>query len=148
MTHDITAKILSRQGRGYNTQFLLYPRLLACMAERIFVVLYVSIMGLIRCYKSTVFFKHLHCSISTEFTLQMYIIAQTYLRFSKKTNRSHMGIAFPLSIFLCIRSVQNLVTKVTPSTIHVVVHHWRTWNTIRLNDVITTPPMVWQPLAA
>ena len=36
------------KGRGYNTQFLLYPRPLTW--QRISVVLYVLIMGLTRCY--------------------------------------------------------------------------------------------------
>jgi len=44
-------------------------------------------MGLTRCYKMTVFNIYI-CSFSTEFILQMYIIAQTYLRFCKKTNGS------------------------------------------------------------
>ena len=43
------------KGRGYNTQFLLYPRPFD-VTEGIFAVLYVSIMGLTRFYKTKVFF--------------------------------------------------------------------------------------------
>ena len=46
--------------------------------KRIFAVLYVSVMGLTRCYKTTVFYIYI-CSFSTKFILQMYIIAQAYL---------------------------------------------------------------------
>ena len=46
-------------GRGYNTQFL----------DKIFAVLYVSIMGLTRCYKTTVFHIYI-CNFSTKFILQ------------------------------------------------------------------------------
>jgi len=59
-----TAKIpsVTSKGRGYNTQFLLYPRPVV-MTEGIFAVLYVSLMGLTRFYKTTVkttVFKHLY----------------------------------------------------------------------------------------
>jgi len=51
-------------GRGYNTQFLLYPQPFD-VTEGIFAVLYVSIMGLTRLYKTTVFSIYI-CSFSTE----------------------------------------------------------------------------------
>ena len=35
-------------------------------------------MGLIRCYKTTVFYIYI-CSFSTKFILRMYIIAQAYI---------------------------------------------------------------------
>jgi len=54
--------------------------------ERIFAVLYVSIMGLTRCYKTKVFL-HLHCSFSNKFILQICIIAQTYLRLCKNKRK-------------------------------------------------------------
>ena len=40
------------------------------MPQRIFAVLYVSIMGLTRCYKTTVFYIYI-CSFSTKFILQI-----------------------------------------------------------------------------
>jgi len=57
-------------------------------------------MSLTRCYKTTVFYIYI-CVFSTEFILNMCIIAQTYLRFCKKkqTNRSRIGILFLVSIF-------------------------------------------------
>ena len=61
--------------------------------KRIFAVLYVSIMGLTRCYKTTVFYI-CTCSFSTKFISQMHIIAQAYLRCCgiAKTNGRHTGI--------------------------------------------------------
>jgi len=49
-------------------------------------------MGLTRCYKTTVF--TFIFTFSTKFILQMYIIAQAYLRCCgvAKTNGSHTGI--------------------------------------------------------
>ena len=61
--------------------------------KRIFAVLYVSVMVLTRCYKTTVFYIYI-CRFSTKFILRMYIIAQAYLRCCgvAKTNGSHTGI--------------------------------------------------------
>ena len=53
-----------------------------------FAVLYVSIMGLTRCYKTKVFNIYI-CSFSTEFILRMYIIAQTHLRFCKNKQKPY-----------------------------------------------------------
>ena len=44
------------------------------MPKIFFAVLYVSVMGLTRCNKTTVFYIYI-CSISTKFILRMYIIA-------------------------------------------------------------------------
>jgi len=83
---------MARQG-----QWILYTVLITSTAldvpKRIFAVLYVSVMGLTRCYKTTVFYIYI-CSFSTKFILQMYIIAQAYLRCCSvaKTNGSLTGI--------------------------------------------------------
>jgi len=77
------------KGRGYNTQFLLYPRATALdMPKRIFAVLYVSVMGFTRCYKTTVFYIYI-CSFSTKFISQMYTIAQAYLRCCKNERKPY-----------------------------------------------------------
>jgi len=50
------------------------------VSENFFAVLYVSIMGVTRCYiKTTIFYIYI-CSFSTKFILPMHIIAQAYLR--------------------------------------------------------------------
>jgi len=54
-------------GRGYNTQFLLYPRPFD-VTEGIFAVLYVSVMGLTRFYKTTVFLHLLRLVDDLEIT--------------------------------------------------------------------------------
>jgi len=58
------------------------------VTEGIFAVLYVSIMGLTRCYKMTVFWR-LYLQFFTEFILHMCIIAQTHLRFCKNKQTSY-----------------------------------------------------------
>ena len=59
-----------------------------------FAILHMSIMGLTHCYKTTAFYIYI-CSFSTEFIWQMYIFAQTYLRFCK-TNGSILEYYFRL----------------------------------------------------
>jgi len=61
--------------------------------KNFFAVLYVSVMGLTRCYKTTVFYIYI-CSFFTKFILQLYIIAQAYLRCCgvAKTNGSNTGM--------------------------------------------------------
>ena len=70
------------------------------MPKKIFAVLYVSVMGLTRCYKTTVFYIYIR-SISTKFILQMYTIEQAYLRWCgvPKTNGSHTGIRLAVLIW-------------------------------------------------
>ena len=63
------------------------------MTERVFAVLYVSVMGLTPSYKTTDLNIYI-CSFSTEFTLEMYIIAQTYLRFCKKQTEAILEYNF------------------------------------------------------
>jgi len=65
--------------------------------KRIFAVLYVSVMGLTRCYKTTDFYIYI-CSFSTKLILQMYIIVQAYLQRCgvAKTNGSHTAIQYYL----------------------------------------------------
>jgi len=81
-------------------------------AKRIFAVLYVSVMGLTRCYKTTVFYIYI-CSFSTKFILQMYIIAQTYLRCCgvATTNGSHTGILHAVSIWLSSSLTRHSLTQ-------------------------------------
>jgi len=68
--------------------------------KRISAVLYVSIMGLTRCYKTTIFYIYI-CSFSTKVILQMHIIAQAYLRCCgiAKANGRHIGILLAVSIW-------------------------------------------------
>jgi len=59
-----------------------------------------SIMGLTRCYKATVFTLYLQF-FSTTFILQMHIVAQAYLRCYNvaKTNGSHTEILLAVLIW-------------------------------------------------
>ena len=65
------------------------------MPKRIFAVLYVSVMGLTRCYKTTVFYIYI-CSFSTKFILQTYTIAQAYLRVAVLQKRTEAILEYDL----------------------------------------------------
>jgi len=52
-------------------------------------------MGLTCCYKTTVFYIYI-CSFSTEFILQMHIIAQAYLRVAVLQKRTEAILEYYL----------------------------------------------------
>jgi len=66
--------------------------------EIFFAVLYVSIMGLTRCYKRQ--FLHLYLHFSTKFILQMHIIAQAYLRCCKNEGKPLWNITFGFNLVI------------------------------------------------
>jgi len=88
------------QGRGYNTQFLLYPWP-SEKTEGIFAVLYVSIMGLRRCHKTTV---SLHLYLQFFYwMLKIYSISQNQFQ-QRETKDRHTGvILLPFYVWLSTR---------------------------------------------
>jgi len=71
------------------------------VTEMIFGVLYVSIMGITYCYKTTVFLTF----IFAVFLLNLFyicILLHKSIYGFVKTNRNRIGIVFLVSVFLCI----------------------------------------------
>jgi len=68
------------------------------VTEIIFAVLYVSIMGLTRCYKTTVF-KHLYLQFFYWILFYMCILLHKPIYGFVKTNSSRIGILLLVSIF-------------------------------------------------
>jgi len=69
--------------------------------KNVFAVLYVSIMGLPRWYKTTVFYIYI-CSFSTKFILQMCIIAQAYLRRCKNERKAYWNTTSGFSLVIVV----------------------------------------------